>query len=246
MRAAPDGRTPDLGLVADGTLLICDGRIEQVGPSRRILNLTEARRAQEIEATGCLVMPGFVDAEADVFGESPTRVSLRRAVERLIEHGTTTISCLLPGTRACKLVERHPPPLTIHFRGRAIPGLEYPLRRYLDRSLEPEEGSRPWRVVASGFHPQRSPACNLQTAASLAVVNGKMTIEAALRAITSEAAAAIGLAAEIGSLEPGKYADLVVLDVSDYREIPGHFGVNLVRAVIRRGQMIYERGEFAW
>ncbi|HWB97282.1 MAG TPA: hypothetical protein VG672_11280, partial [Bryobacteraceae bacterium] len=54
----------DLGLIHDGSVLIRDGVIEEVGPSRRVENLSVARAADEIDATGRVVMPGFVDAQA--------------------------------------------------------------------------------------------------------------------------------------------------------------------------------------
>ena len=50
----------DLGVIVDGSLLIRDGVIEEVGPTRRLENLAAARGAIEINATGRVVMPGFV------------------------------------------------------------------------------------------------------------------------------------------------------------------------------------------
>src|SRR5271157_1037114 len=52
----------ELGIIPDGALLIRDGVIEEVGPSRRVENLAGARDAVEINAAGRVVMPGFVDS----------------------------------------------------------------------------------------------------------------------------------------------------------------------------------------
>src|SRR3954454_20997177 len=52
----------DVGMIADGALLICDGLIVEVGPTRRVENLAAARHATEINAAGRVVMPGFVDS----------------------------------------------------------------------------------------------------------------------------------------------------------------------------------------
>ena len=52
----------DLGIIPDGGLLLRDGVIQEVGPMRRMENLAAARGAIEINATGNVVMPGFVDA----------------------------------------------------------------------------------------------------------------------------------------------------------------------------------------
>ena len=45
-----------------------------------------------------------------------------------------------------------------------------------------------------------------------------------------------------GSLEFGKEADLLILDVADYREIPYHFGVNHVELVMKKGEVVYREG----
>ncbi|HEY3836270.1 MAG TPA: hypothetical protein VGL72_06845, partial [Bryobacteraceae bacterium] len=52
-----------LNVVKNGALLIRNGVIQDVGPSRRVENLAGARKAREIDATGKLVMPAFVDAD---------------------------------------------------------------------------------------------------------------------------------------------------------------------------------------
>lgn len=54
----------ELGIIPNGAILIRDGIVDQVGPTRRIENLKNARNAREIDATGRIVMPAFVDADA--------------------------------------------------------------------------------------------------------------------------------------------------------------------------------------
>jgi imidazolonepropionase len=61
----------------------------------------------------------------------------------------------------------------------------------------------------------------------------------AITAATINAAHALRMADRVGSLEPGKQADLVVLNVSDYRELGYWFGVNLVHTTIKKGVVIY-------
>ena len=51
----------EIAVIPDGALLIVDGKIAQVGPSRRVEHLALARQAEEIDATGHTVIPGFVD-----------------------------------------------------------------------------------------------------------------------------------------------------------------------------------------
>jgi imidazolonepropionase len=56
--------------------------------------------------------------------------------------------------------------------------------------------------------------------------------------MTLNAAASLDLAEEIGSLEPGKSADLVLLDAPDETHLVYHWGVNLVSGVCLRGRWI--------
>jgi imidazolonepropionase len=62
----------------------------------------------------------------------------------------------------------------------------------------------------------------------------------ALVAATINSAWALGpaWAAQVGSLEPGKRADLVIWAAPDYRHLPYHFGVNLARQVIVGGRIV--------
>ncbi|RLG51855.1 MAG: imidazolonepropionase, partial [Thermoproteota archaeon] len=47
---------------------------------------------------------------------------------------------------------------------------------------------------------------------------------------------------EVGSLEPWKKADIIVLDARSYEHIPYHLGTNLVETVIKGGKLVYEAG----
>jgi imidazolonepropionase len=68
-----------------------------------------------------------------------------------------------------------------------------------------------------------------------------MTPAEALLGVTLNAAKALRKDKEIGSLEPGKQADLLLLDVPDYRHLSYHFGVNHVEKVIKKGRLVWER-----
>jgi imidazolonepropionase len=65
----------------------------------------------------------------------------------------------------------------------------------------------------------------------------RLTPAQAVAAATINAAAAISRAGRIGSLEPGKQADLIILSVPDYRHLGYRFGTNLVQKVIKKGQV---------
>ncbi|HKB79759.1 MAG TPA: amidohydrolase family protein, partial [Thermoanaerobaculia bacterium] len=62
--------------------------------------------------------------------------------------------------------------------------------------------------------------------------------EESLTAATLNGAYSLRMAAETGSIEPGKRADLVLLDAPNYLHLVYHFGVNLVRDVMRDGRWV--------
>ena len=70
-----------------------------------------------------------------------------------------------------------------------------------------------------------------------------MGVTEAITAVTLNAAAAIGQAAELGSIEVGKRADLVVLEAPNYHHIVYHYGVNPVRHVIKNGRVVVSDGD---
>jgi imidazolonepropionase len=57
-------------------------------------------------------------------------------------------------------------------------------------------------------------------------------------ASTINAAIAVALGHEVGSLEVGKKADLLILDIPDYRHLTYRFGTNLVQTVIKAGRVV--------
>ena len=93
-------------------------------------------------------------------------------------------------------------------------------------------------ALASDYNPGSSPTWSMPAVISLACLGMKMLPSEAITAATINAAWAIGMAEEIGSLEPGKAADLVILDVADHREIAMAFGAPLVRQVVKRGRVV--------
>jgi len=82
---------------------------------------------------------------------------------------------------------------------------------------------------------------SMQMAMSLGVIAMKMTPEEAINSATYNAAYAVGMGGSAGSIEVGKKADMVVMGIENYREIPYHFGVNLVKMVIKNGKVVVER-----
>lgn len=93
-------------------------------------------------------------------------------------------------------------------------------------------------AVSTDFNPGSAPCKNLFLAMSLACLKMGLKIEEALRAVTTNAAAALDLSKQVGSVEKGKIADLVITKVKNYQEIPYWMGTNLVEKVILEGKAI--------
>jgi imidazolonepropionase len=93
-------------------------------------------------------------------------------------------------------------------------------------------------ALGTDFNPGSCPIASLPWVMGLAVLKLKMTPEEVLSAATLNAAAALGLAEDLGTLEPGKRADLVVWDAKTWAEIPYWMGQNLVWAVIKGGHEV--------
>ena len=79
---------------------------------------------------------------------------------------------------------------------------------------------------------------SMQLAITLGCVYSHLTPAEALTASTINAAGVLGLDQEVGSLEPQKKADILILDVPNHLHIPYHFGVNLVEMVVKAGEIV--------
>ncbi|UOQ70132.1 amidohydrolase family protein [Hymenobacter cellulosilyticus] len=90
-------------------------------------------------------------------------------------------------------------------------------------------------AISTDFNPGSCPSKNLWLALSLACLKMGFTPKEALAAVTLNAAWALNRAADVGSLQVGKQADILVLDLPDYQEIPYWLGENPVREVIIGG-----------
>lgn len=93
-------------------------------------------------------------------------------------------------------------------------------------------------ALASDLNPGTAWCGNMQFVIALACRFMKLTPAQALAAATINAAAAIKLEHRVGSLEPGKQADLLVLNIPDYRHLGYRFGENLVATVIKKGKVV--------
>jgi imidazolonepropionase len=116
-----------------------------------------------------------------------------------------------------------------------LPSLEFaPAREMVERGVAV--------AIASDFNPGSSPSESMPMMIAIACSHMKLSPAEAVAAATYNAAFVVSRQREVGSLEPGKRADFLVLDCEDYREIPYRFGVNPVRRVYIEGVEWNERG----
>lgn len=94
-------------------------------------------------------------------------------------------------------------------------------------------------ALASDLNPGTAWCESMQFVIALACRYLRLTPAQAIAASTINAAAAIGRLGEIGSLTPGKQADVIILSVPDYRHLGYRFGTNLVTRVIKKGELCY-------
>jgi imidazolonepropionase len=99
-------------------------------------------------------------------------------------------------------------------------------------------------ALGTDFNPGTCLILSMPCIIALAVMKMKMTLEEAITAATLNAAAALDRADRIGSLEPGKRADLVIFDLENYKQLPYFLGHDRVRTVITAGRVVYENPHF--
>jgi imidazolonepropionase len=125
------------------------------------------------------------------------------------------IATLLPGTPFCLMLDEYAP-------ARKMIELGIPIAIATDLNPNCWTESMQMVIALSCYHMKLSPA-------------------EALTAATINSACAIQRQDEIGSLEIGKKADLVIFDVPNHDFLPYHFGVNLVSKVIKNGKIIVDK-----
>ena len=107
-----------------------------------------------------------------------------------------------------------------------------------ETKLPPIELLRVHRVpiaIASDLNPGTSPYASLQLQMNLACTLFGLSTEEALRGVTRNAARALGLRKAIGTIEPGKVADLVIWNAEHPSELAAQFGLIRPAAVLRAG-----------
>ncbi|MBI2267647.1 MAG: imidazolonepropionase [Armatimonadetes bacterium] len=124
-----------------------------------------------------------------------------------------TVATLLPGTPFFLGMDRYAPAMKLLERGVPV-------------------------ALATDFNAGSCLGLSMQMVISLACLRMKMPVEAALIGATLNGAYTLARSDRLGSIEVGKQADIIILDVLDYREMPYVFGCNLVKSVIKNGKIM--------
>ena len=98
-------------------------------------------------------------------------------------------------------------------------------------------------AVATDFNPGSSMTQNMQLAWSVAALKMGMLPEELLWATTLVPARSLEMADSIGSIEPGKQADLVVMDIPNINYLPYHVGINHTAMTIKKGEVVFKRND---
>ena len=93
-------------------------------------------------------------------------------------------------------------------------------------------------ALATDINPGSAPCPSMPLVMAMACRYQQLLPSEALNASTINAAHALGLGHLLGSLEPGKQADVLVIDAPDYRHLAYWFGVNLVEQVFIQGERV--------
>lgn len=100
-------------------------------------------------------------------------------------------------------------------------------------------------ALGSNFNSNFNPTLNMQTVIALGCCRLGMSIEESISAATINGAHALRCVATVGSLEPGKAADLVILNAEQYQDLEYSIGTNLVHQTMKSGKFIYKEGDVA-
>jgi imidazolonepropionase len=165
--------------------------------------------------------------------------------EQLTHTGATQLGVKL-GAASCDHLERlNKADIQILARSKTVatllPGCDFHLglKKYAPARELIEAGASV--ALATDYNPGTSPTMSMPMILSLACTQLRMSPAEAIAAATINAACSLLRDHKIGSLEPGKQADIAVFDVDDYREIPYYFGVNKCWMTLKKGQLVFQK-----
>jgi len=214
------------GVAAQGRARFCDVFCEEgaftADQSERILRAAAGfgmglrLHADEIVPSGGAELAAEIGAVSADHLAAPSAAGID-ALATASAEGRPVVATLLPATTWFLMKQHHAP-----------------ARTFIERDVPV--------AIGTDFNPGTSPTPSLPLAMTLACLNLGLTPDEALAAVTINAAYAIGMGEEVGSLEGGKAADLVIWNVPTSRQLPYWPAADLVRTVIKRGRIVVDNG----
>jgi imidazolonepropionase len=201
--------------------VFCETGVFTADQSRRILSaaadlgLRARLHADEIEPSGGAELAAELAAVSVDHLVAPSAAGID-ALAAAAAAGQAVVATLLPATTLFLMSSHYAPARTLIERGIPV-------------------------ALATDFNPGTSPTPSLPLVMTVACLQLRLTPAEALAAVTINAARAVGRADDIGSLEVGKQADLVVWGVPAVDQIPYWLGADLVRWVVKRGRIVLNR-----
>jgi imidazolonepropionase len=201
--------------------VFCETGVFSADQSRRILveaaalGLTPRLHADELAPSGGAELAAEIGAASADHLATPSSEGIA-ALAAAAETDDPVVATLLPVTTWFLMKDHHAP-----------------ARAFIDAGVPV--------AIGTDFNPGTSPTASLTLAMTFACINLGLSPDEALAAVTINAARSLLLDDEIGSLEPGKAADIAVWRVPTSTQIPYWPGADLVRAVVKRGRVVLER-----
>ncbi|MBD3367293.1 MAG: imidazolonepropionase [Candidatus Eisenbacteria bacterium] len=190
--------------------VFCEAHVFDVAQSRRILEAAKDVGLEPKLHADELAPTGGAELAAEVGAASADHL-VCASDEGLRAMGAAgVIAVLLPGTTL------------------SLGKMDYARARFMIEAGVPV-------ALATDMNPGSSMTESMQIVMALGSMTLRMSPEEVLVASTINAAAAVGMERDVGSVENGKLCDLVLWEVDDHRAIPYHYGVNLARTVVKRG-----------
>jgi len=153
-------------------------------------------------------------AEVGAYSADHLEFASPEGIRKMAETGVTAV--LLPGASFFLSMQKYPPAREMIEQGVAV-------------------------SLATDLNPGSSMTESLPMIMTMGCTMYRLLPREVIQATTIHAAKSMGRQREIGSLEVGKQADLLALDIPNYRYFPYHFGVDHVETVIKKGTIVYQR-----
>ena len=213
------------GVAAQGRAVaadvFCEEGVFSADQSRRVLEAAAAfglrprLHADELAPSGGAELAAEIGASTADHLATPSAAGIA-AMGRAADEDRPVVATLLPATTWFLMKDHHAP-----------------ARAFIEAGVPV--------AIGTDFNPGTSPTASLPLAMTAACLNLGMSPDEVLAGVTINAAQALGRADEIGSLEAGKQADLVIWRVPTSRQIPYWPAADLVRTVVKRGRVVLDR-----